>query len=75
MASTTTITNTSKQVIPVLVGSIAITDASPNSSIPPQAAEQVAIASGASLVIETGRVDIGQLTQLQNMRLISFTSF
>jgi hypothetical protein len=73
--ATTTITNTSNQVIPVLVGSTTLAEADPNSSIPPLTSEQVAIASGAQLVIETGRVDIGQLEQLRRKRLITYTSF
>jgi hypothetical protein len=73
--ATTTITNTSNQVLPILVGPTTINEADPNSSISPLASEQVAIASGAQLVIETTRVDVGQLEQLQRKRLITYTSF
>jgi len=73
--ATTTITNTSNQVIPVLVGPTTVAEADPNSSISPLASEQVLVAAGAQLVIETIRVDVGQLEQLQRKRLITYTSF
>lgn len=73
--ATTTITNISNQVIPVLVGPITLSQADPSSDIPPLSTEQVAIAAGAQLIIETGRVDVAQLDQLRRKRLISYTSF
>jgi len=73
--ATTTITNTSNQVILVLVGPTTVAEADPNSSISPLASEQVLVAAGAQLVIETIRVDVGQLEQLQRKRLITYTSF
>ena len=57
--STTTITNISNQVIPILVSSIAQVDASASSNLGPLVAEQVAIAAGAQLVIESARTDVG----------------
>jgi len=73
--STTTITNISNQVIPILVSSIAQVDASASSNLGPLVAEQVAIAAGAQLVIESARTDVGQLEQLRRKRLISYTAF
>ena len=73
--ATTTITNTSNQIIPVLVGSTTLAKADPASSISPTRSEQTTIAPGAQLVIETVRVDIGQLEQLRRKNLITFTNF
>jgi hypothetical protein len=73
--ATTTITNISSQIIPVLVGSTTLAKADPASSIPPTQGEQVGIAPGSQLVIETTRVDIGQLEQLRRKALITFTNF
>lgn len=73
--ATTTITNTSNQVIPILVGSTTLAKADSSSSIAPLIAEQTRIAPGAQLVIETSRVDLGQLEQLRRKSLITFTSF
>lgn len=73
--ATTTITNASNQIIPVLVGSTTLAKADPTSSIPPTVGEQVSIAPGAQLVVETGRVDLGQLEQLRRKALITFTTF
>lgn len=73
--ATTTITNISNQIIPILVGPIELSKSDSNSDIPPLASEQVAVASGAQLVVETQRVDVAQLDQLRRKRLISYTSF
>lgn len=73
--ATTTITNTSNQIIPILVGSTTIAKADANSDIAPTLGQQTFIAPGAQLVIETVRVDLGQLEQLRRKSLITFTSF
>lgn len=73
--ATTTITNISNQVIPILVGPIDLEQSDSGSDIPPLASEQVAVAAGSQLVIETQRVDVAQLDQLRRKRLISYTSF
>jgi len=73
--ATTTITNTSNQIIPILVGSTTLAKADPASDLTALLAEQTSIAPGAQLTIETSRVDLGQLEQLRRKRLITFTNF
>lgn len=70
----TTITNTSNQLIPILVNNIALESALVGSDLTATRAEQTMIAPGAELNIETTRVDIGQLEQLQRFGLITFVS-
>lgn len=74
MASITTITNTSKQVVPVLVNEIPLAKAAGNSDLSPSEARQLLIQPGASINIETRRLDVGQLDQLRRKQLISYTS-
>ena len=73
MAAVITITNISKQVIPILVNEIATSDASSTSDIAPSVAQQMQIAAGAQVTIETIRVDVGQLDQLRRKKLISYS--
>ena len=73
-ASLTTITNTSKQIIPILVGSIAAVIANENATIPAQEARQLQLFPGSQTIVETQRIDIGQLERLQNLRVITFTT-
>ena len=61
----TTITNISKQVVPILVNATTLASAQAGSDLAETRAEQTAIAPGAELNIESNRVDIGQLEQLQ----------
>lgn len=72
---TTTITNISNQIIPILVGSTTLENANPDSSVDPLRAEQVSVGPGSQLTIEVNRVDVGQLDQLRRKQLISYTSF
>ncbi len=72
-AALTTITNVSNQLVPILVDDIDLSDANSASDIAAAVAEQMSIQPGAQLVIETRRVDLGQLEQLRSKRLISYT--
>lgn len=69
-----TITNISKQIIPILVDSIANNQSLAGSTIPASKAEQLTIAPGAELSIEQRRVDIAQLSQLRKLGLITYTT-
>jgi len=70
----TNITNTSNQVIPILIGSIAIDQAIAGSDIPPALSQQMQIQSGSEVEIETSRTDLAQLESLQNRQLIKFVN-
>jgi hypothetical protein len=70
----TTITNISRQVVPVLVNETTLARVQAGSDLPETRAEQTQIAPGAELNIETNRVDVGQLEQLQRLGLITFVS-
>lgn len=70
--SLTTITNVSKQVIPVLVNSISLDKASVNSDVAPEVAQQMSIAPGSAVTLESRRLDSAQLDQLRRKRLITF---
>lgn len=72
--SVTTITNISKQVIPVLVNEVPLSKASDNSDLPPGDARQLMIQPGTSIRVETRRLDLGQLDQLRRKGLLSYTS-
>lgn len=72
MATLTTITNISNQVIPVLVESIDSDIASDSSDVDASLSRQVQIAAGAQLRVETARVDLAQLDRLRSYRLISY---
>jgi hypothetical protein len=73
-ANLTDITNISSQVVPVLVNEIALANVNANSDMPSTTANQTQIAPGAGLTIETTRIDVGQLEQLQRLGLITFVS-
>jgi hypothetical protein len=68
----TSITNISNQVVPILVNNIAIENADVGSDIPPTRAQQMQIAPGAEVEIESSRVDIAQLEQLRRLQLLTF---
>jgi len=70
----TSITNISKQVVPILVNDIAIDIADAGSDIPPTRAQQMQIAPGAEVEIESSRVDLAQLEQLQRLKLLTFVA-
>lgn len=72
--SVTTITNLSKQAVPILVGEIPASKASESSGLPPGEARQLLIQPGSEITVETRRVDVGQLEQLRRKGLLSFTS-
>ena len=70
----TSITNVSKQIVPILIDAISLATANANSDLAPSRAEQMGIAPGAEVELETSRIDIGQLEQLQRLGLLMFTS-
>ena len=73
MVALTTISNISTQAIPVLVGKIDVAKANPSSQIPPTSGLQVTIVAGSQLVVESQRLDKGQIIQLANMKLITYS--
>lgn len=70
----TSITNVSKQVVPILIDAISLATANSASDLAPSRAEQMGIAPGAEVELETSRIDIGQLEQLQRLGLLTFIS-
>jgi len=70
--SLTTITNVSKQVVPILVNSIPTANAASGSDIPSATASQMPIAPGAEFSIESRRLDQGQLEQLRHLGLLTY---
>lgn len=70
----TTITNISKQVVPILVNATTLAKVQAGSDLPETRAGQTQISPGAELNIETNRVDVGQLEQLQRLAVITFIS-
>lgn len=70
--ATTTITNISNQVVPILIDSITSADAAANSTIPASRSQQLQISAGSKIVIETQRVSLGQLEQLRRMNVIIY---
>lgn len=71
----TTITNVSKQTVPILLNAISTTVASDSSDIAPSRAESLQIPPGAQLQIETQRIDLGQLERLRQKNLITFVGY
>lgn len=72
--STTTITNISRQAIPVLVDPTTNAAASANSGLEAAYAGQLSIPAGTSITIESARLDVGQLDQLRRKGLLTTTS-
>jgi hypothetical protein len=70
----TTVTNKSQQVVPILINEVSLANANAGSDIAATRAEQMSIPPGSEVEIETSRVDVGQLEQLQRLGLISFVS-
>lgn len=73
-ANLTTITNISKQVVPILVGSVPLNFSNASSDITSRNASQMQIAPGAEFSVETRRVDLAQLDQLRRLNLITYVS-
>jgi hypothetical protein len=71
----TTITNISNQTIPILVNPIALDKAAAASDIEPTRAESMQIPPGSQVEIETQRIDLGQLEQLQRAKVITFVGY
>ncbi len=72
--SVTTITNLSKQAVPILVSEIQKSKASPSSGLAANEARQLLIQPGSEITLEARRVDVGQLEQLRRKGLLSFTT-
>lgn len=72
MAATTTITNVSNQIVPILINSISASDASSSSTIPASRAEQLSMQPGSKITVETVRISIGQLEQLRKKNVITY---
>lgn len=72
--SLTTITNSSSQVVPILINSIDPGDANANANIPANEARQLALPPGSETRIETQRIDLAQLQKLRDLQLISYTT-
>lgn len=70
----TSITNVSKQVIPILINEVSLANANVNSDLTPARAEQMQIPPGAEVELETSRIDVGQLEQLQRLGVLMFTA-
>lgn len=69
----TTITNISRQAVPIMVNATTIAAVQVGSDLNETRAEQNSIPPGAELNIESNRVDIGQLERLRRFGLITFT--
>jgi hypothetical protein len=72
--SLTTITNTSTQVIPILINSIDPGNVNANATIAAKEARQLQLPPGSETKIETQRIDNAQLERLQSLRVITFTT-
>lgn len=70
----TSITNVSKQVVPILVDAISLANADAGSDIAAGTAQQMQIPPGAEVELESSRVDLAQLEQLQRLRLLTFVA-
>ena len=73
-ANLTTITNISKQLVPILVNSITSSSAQTGSDLDAARSEQTFIQPGAEINIETNRIDLAQLEQMRRNGLIRFVS-
>lgn len=72
--SLTTISNVSRQVVPILVNAISSVDANANATIPAKESRQLLIPPGSQTVIETQRIDLAQLERLRNLMVLTFTT-
>ena len=74
MANTTLvrITNTTTQVVSVMVNSIDPQKANPQSSIRPQEDGMYQMTAGSSMTVELQRISVGQLDNLQSLGQISY---
>lgn len=73
-ANITTITNVSKQAIPILIDSIQNESAQTGSNFEASRSESTIISPGAEVNIETNRVDLAQLIKLQQLKVIRFVA-
>ncbi len=72
-ANLVTISNVSKQTVPILVDSVVSTSAVAGSDLSSSTSGQLRIPPGEDLELEIARVDVAQLEQLQRLKLITFT--
>lgn len=70
----TTITNVSRQLVPILVNSINATSSQAGSDLIAAKSEQTFIQPGAEINVESNRVDLAQLEQMRRNGLIRFVS-
>lgn len=73
-AALVTVSNVSRQVVPILVNEISTANANDASDIPAARAEQMALAPNSQVTIESARVDLAHLEQLQRKKLITFVA-
>jgi hypothetical protein len=68
----TSICNISKQVVPILINEVALESVDAGSEVASTRSEQMHLPPGSEVEIETSRIDIGQLEQLQRLQLLTF---
>lgn len=73
-AALVTITNSSRQIVPILVSTIAESVANASSGIDATTNCQLSIAPGAQITLESQRTDRGQLEQLRRLGLINLSN-
>lgn len=75
MAATTLvrITNTSSQLIPIMINSIDASKANTQSSVPSIKEGVYQMVSGSEISIELQRISVSQLNQLQNLGQIKYS--
>ena len=75
MANTTLvrITNTTTQVVSVMVNAINPQKANPQSSIRPQENGMYQMVGGSTMTVELQRISVGQLDNLQNLGQITYS--
>jgi uncharacterized lipoprotein YbaY len=72
--ATVTITNISKQIIPILVNSITTSSVNSSSTIDSTVASQMSIPPSSQVIIERQRISLAQLDQLRKKSLITYTT-
>jgi len=65
-----TVTNTSKQTVPIIVNTISESTKNSKSDVPASKSYQLQIPPGSQLAVESSRLDNAQLEQLQSLGLI-----
>jgi|6_EtaG_2_1085325.scaffolds.fasta_scaffold118182_2 hypothetical protein len=71
----TSITNISNQVVPILLNDIALANADAGSDFSATKSEQLQIPPGSEVNVESDRVDLAQLEQLQRLKLLTFVAY